>query len=64
MININSCENCIHAKVCAIKDRYDAFCEAINGVCIYPNTKRQSHALKCEDIIIDVDCTYFKRERG
>lgn len=63
MINIQTCDDCVHIKVCGKRKKYDAYIKEISKVSIYPGEASVLYATDCSDVVIDVGCVYYKRER-
>jgi len=63
MINIRTCDNCIHIGVCEKRKNYDAYIKEISNVSIYQTTEGIMYATDCSDVIIDIDCVHYMRER-
>lgn len=61
MVNIQSCDNCVHVKVCGKKGVYEQFVKRANQMTVYPDGADGVNAEECEDVIIDVGCKHYQK---
>lgn len=61
MINIKSCDECIHSKVCGLKNGYNKFVEGVKNVSIDTPDGKIWYMIDCEDMIIDVGCKHYQK---
>lgn len=64
MINIVSCDACIHSKVCGKKDTYENFVKEVEKISISPTNNEIWYAKDCEDVILDFECKHLRKERS
>jgi hypothetical protein len=64
MINIVTCDKCVHYKVCGKKDTYEKFVKAIENVSISPASNEVWFAKDCEDVFVDIECKHLLREHA
>lgn len=64
MINIISCDVCIHYEICGKKDIYAKFSKEIDKVSIPMEDNGIRHAKDYEDIILDLKCKHLRKERS
>ena len=61
MINVTTCDKCVHFKVCGLKNCYGQYIEAIHNVAIVTPPSDIWHVKDCEDVIVDVKCKHFQK---
>jgi len=64
MLNIATCDNCMHVYVCSKRNRYERFAKAadrmyVRADCSDPDVE---YVKDCDDIVVDIRCKYFKRD--